>query len=327
MNATLYRILNTQSETGRTGQMVDLMAAYLYEAGALIKIDKRGNLFATKGTPPTGEHYPCMAAHLDTVHDIIDPDNYTVIELGGKAVAMDSSTLQFAGIGGDDKCGLYIALQVLRSLDFCKVALFVDEESGCEGSEACSLDFFADCGYIIQNDRRGAVDVVPTILGTSIASDQFCAVVEPMLEPYGRRWCDTGGLTDVYALANRGVGISALNIACAYYNPHQLNEYIDIQQLERTLRFNLEIVNALGSSHYPHQPQRPSHWVYGRDYDWDGPLFSARDKRTHHLPSDDKGDPICQVCGNAGGISGDHWGYWCESCGAYSYEPAADWEI
>lgn len=323
MNATLYKILNTQSETYSTGYMRDLMAALLFDAGASIKVDQRGNLFATKGRPPAGEFYPCIAAHLDTVHDMIPEERYCVIELGGKAVALDSQSLRFAGIGGDDKCGLYIAVQVLRSLDFCKVALFVDEESGCEGSGAAGLDFFKDCGYILQNDRTGAVDVVRQIMGTQLAAAEFCALVEPLFQSYGRRWCDTGGLTDVYTLATRGVGISCLNIACAYYNAHSPDEWIDIQGLEATLRFNLEVIEVLGSTQYTNTAKKAPAWSYGHDLYWDDAYPATRDKRTYHLPSDEHGDAICQNCGTAGNIDGDEWGLWCGSCGAYTYSPKA----
>lgn len=314
MNATLYKILNTQSETYNSKAMASLMFDLLTEAGASIEIDAFDNLFATKGTPPAGQFYPCIAAHLDTVHSVIDAQFYSVLELGGKAVAMHNKTLQFAGIGGDDKCGLYIAIQALRSLDFCKVALFADEEAGCDGSGAASLDFFADCAYVLENDRRGAVDVVRNIMGTELASRAFCDTIEPLFSKYGRKWCNTGGLTDVYTLATRGLGISSLNIACAYYQPHQPEEFINIQELESTLRFNLELIDMLGSSRYEHKAERVNRWGQHYQTSYQRP----KPQRTgYQLP--EEAPKVCTFC-NLPSLEGDAWGHWCTSCGAYVYE-------
>ena len=320
MNTTLKTILETQTESYNTKAMADTMAALLLRSGATIETDKEGNLFATKGTPPEGEFYPCIVAHLDSVHDIIPEGRYHILELGGKAFAMDSDTLRFAGVGGDDKCGLYIALQVLRSVPFCKVALFVDEEVGCDGSGAASLDWFDDCGYIIQNDRRGYADVVKCIMGSTIASDDFVEAIDPLVKKYCRKWCNDGGLTDVYTLATRGLNLSMLNLSCGYYLPHQLDEYIDIAELEATLTFNVEAVRKLGGRRYEHKATR-SGYLYGGNYGghWGGYISPT----IYQRPADPEtaGEPKCDYCDETENLNADEWGYWCDNCGGYNYKP------
>ena len=59
------------------------------------------------------------------------------------------------GIGGDDKCGIFIALELLRKLDNVKVGLFVSEETGCHGSSKCDINFLQDVGYVVQFDAPG----------------------------------------------------------------------------------------------------------------------------------------------------------------------------
>jgi len=316
MNTTLLTILETQTESYNTKAMADTMAALLLSSGATIETDKAGNLFATKGAPPAGQFYPCIAAHLDSVHDIFPEGRYHILELGGKAFAMDSQTLRFAGVGGDDKCGLYIALQVLRSVPFCKVALFVDEEVGCDGSGVASLDWFADCGYILQNDRRGYADSVRTIMGSRIASDSFINAVEPINRKYQRSWCDSGGLTDVYTLATRGLELSMLNLSCGYYLPHQPEEYIDIAELEAVLRFNIEVVRKLGGTRYENKAERTS-YGYGGYYShhWSEPAIKSA------IDPEPDAEPSCDYCKAENNLELDSWGWWCHNCGGYSYRP------
>ena len=324
MNTTLRTILETQTESYNTKAMADTMAALLIQSGAVIDCDKDGNLFATKGTPPEGEYYPCIVAHLDSVHDIIPEGRYNILELGGKAFAMDSETLRFCGVGGDDKAGLYIALQVLRSVPFCKVALFVDEEVGCEGSGAAALDWFNDCAYLIQNDRRGYADVVKSIMGTTMASDEFVEAVDPLVKKYCRKWCDNGGLTDVYTLATRGLDLSMLNLSCGYYLPHQPDEYIDLAELEATLRFNIEIVRKLGGTRYEHKANR-SGYLYGGVYSghWGG-LGSPTIYQRPADPETETEGKACDYCKATKNLEVDAWGHWCGNCGGYSYRPETE---
>ena len=75
-----------------------------------------------------------------------------------------------------------------------KCVFFVGEETGCVGSGRADMDFFNDCRFVIQCDRRGNSDMVTHINGTPLCSDDFIRAVEP--EKYGYAEC-TGLLTDV----------------------------------------------------------------------------------------------------------------------------------
>lgn len=320
MNTTLKTILETQTESFNTTAMAATMANLLIGSGAKIETDQLGNLFATKGTPPEGCFYPCIVAHLDSVHEIIPDDQYHVLELGGRAIAVNSQTMDFTGIGGDDKCGLYIAVQTLRLVPYCKVALFVDEEVGCDGSNGADLDWFDDVAYLIQNDRKGYVDSVRTILGTRIASDDFCTALDPLVEKYQRSWCDTGGLTDVYTLATRGLELSAINLSCGYYRPHMDDEYIDLAELEAVLQFNVDAVRLLGGTRYPNKAERTqytSRHIYG--YVQNTWAQSPETSQSHKTAAPDK----CTYCHQSDTLDGDSWGYWCNSCGAYIYQSSS----
>ena len=85
--------------------------------------DEMMNVYATKGTLEEGEFYPMFIAHTDTVHTKIDkivvkeeklkrPHTFgktfddTLVDVL-KAYDTDGKP---TGIGGDDKCGIFICL-------------------------------------------------------------------------------------------------------------------------------------------------------------------------------------------------------------------------
>jgi tripeptide aminopeptidase len=211
--------------------------------------DKKGNIYITKGK---ADVFPCVVAHLDTVHDIIKSNHYKVCETGGNAFAMNTNLMQMTGVGGDDKCGIYIALKCLEKFDNIKIAFFVDEEIGCVGSQSANMKFFKDTGYVIQPDRQGYTDVVTNIMGTQICSIEFQDKIKKTMDNYAKAFCKKGGLTDVYQLVENGLNVSCLNLSCGYYNPHTPKEYINLEDLEDTKEFVFKIIDLLGNEKYNH---------------------------------------------------------------------------
>jgi len=171
-NNTLERfmeLLSVPSKTYREDRMVNyLMGVISKMEDVSVYSDEMGNIYATKGILATG-YYPLFIAHTDTVHEMIDdiivvktelpkPNTFgmtynpTVLHKSLKAIDNDGNP---TGIGGDDKCGIFICLELLRKLENCKVALFVSEETGCVGSSKCDVDFLKDVGYAVQFDAPG----------------------------------------------------------------------------------------------------------------------------------------------------------------------------
>ena len=88
-----------------------------------------------------------------------------------------------------------------------KVALFVEEETGCQGSNQADMDFFKDCRFVIQPDRRGYKDLITTIGWTDLCSDEFLKAIG--YEKFGYQ--ETEGLfTDV--LRKSAASISVVDI-------------------------------------------------------------------------------------------------------------------
>ena len=212
----------------------DIPDCKLYEDGM-------GNLYVEKGKAET---FPCVVAHLDTVHRIIPKDNFAVIRDKDVLFAVDRSDYGRTGIGGDDNVGIFIALEILRKYDNVKVAFFVDEEAGCIGSNGCDLDFFRDCSMIFQADRQKYEDLVDSISGITMFGSQFRDAISGILAIYNRE-TTSGGMTDVMTLAENGIDVCMFNASCGYYRPHSDYEYVKINEVILTLFMFQDIINLL----------------------------------------------------------------------------------
>ncbi len=239
MNALLENILKIPSASGECDLMQEFLMGWAEENGVEWTQDSIGNIYLTKGEFDT---YPCAVAHMDTVHDIIEGGIHP-IEIDGLVTGFNPKTMEQTGIGGDDKCGIYAALHCLINLEACKVAFFVDEEVGCLGSGHCLLEFFEDCRFILQADRRGHADWVEDISGP-LGSLAFYKAVAPFLKKYDYKPVH-GAMSDVMSLRDQRVGISVANMSAGYYNPHSREEFISIYALDRVCGMMLEICQNL----------------------------------------------------------------------------------
>lgn len=247
---TLYQLLGTESESGNTRMMTELVTQLCESLGATVTRDVVGNLYAVKGSAET---YPCVVAHLDTVHNITG--NGIELFLSGDYIfGMDPETVTQVGVGGDDKCGIYAALYCLEHCDNIKAAFFQDEETGCEGSSACNLKFFKDCRFVLQADRRGTSDFVTDISGP-LASKKFISHVSPLLKKYGYKTC-SGAMTDVMQLRDDDVGVSVANMSAGYFNPHTHTECVSLAALNNASNLMLEICRTMTEQYKFIAPKR-----------------------------------------------------------------------
>ena len=64
----LKDILSIPSCSGHEGMLRDYILAFANGRGIASTVDRRGNVYLSKGTLAPGELYPCLVNHLDTVH-------------------------------------------------------------------------------------------------------------------------------------------------------------------------------------------------------------------------------------------------------------------
>lgn len=161
-----------------------------------------------------------LVAHLDTVHkELPNPILYD----------MEKDTYYSPnGIGGDDRCGVYMILEIIRKYD-CSVLFCEDEEKGCIGAKKfAKTDLIQELkfNYAIELDRKGSNDAVfydcdnPDF--TEFITKEFYE------EAYG-------SFTDICTVAPV-IGCAAVNLSCGYYAAHTDKEYVLVSEMERSIQ-------------------------------------------------------------------------------------------
>ena len=262
----LKQLYQINSKSGNEDKIAEFILDFLSKnyTGLIVDYDTVGNIYITKGQ---AEKYPIIAAHLDHVSDYKGKVNIfrrenIIIGIGehGKQV----------NLGADDKNGIWIALELLRTEPVLKVVLFPGEEIGCVGSKACDMAFFDNAKFVIQCDRRNGHDFIysagcVTLCDTSFPSAQ-------LKQKYG--YVNTTGLmTDVQTLKKRGLEVACCNLSCGYYNPHSDTEYTDVGELINCLQFVREIVQTV--DYTPHKYTAPTYPSYS--YPGYGGCYKGKD--------------------------------------------------
>lgn len=235
----LIEVLGWQSESSKEKeQIIPTLNKYLSildkKHSLVIEEDTHGNIYVTKGR---ADLYPCIVSHLDQVHRYCP--NKTIIRNGDYLLAFDGG--KQVGTGGDDLVGVFMCLNLLETIDNIKVVFFLQEEIGCIGSNACDLDFFKDCKFIGQADRKDNADFINYSNGVKLFDQEFSTFVAPILEDYKYKEC-TGIATDAGALSKRNVGIACFNISCGYHNPHTSTEYVVISEVQTCYNVITDII-------------------------------------------------------------------------------------
>jgi len=238
----LKQLYQINSYSGHEDEIKQFVLRQFYDLPLKIDEDSFGNVFITKGL---AEKYPCVAAHLDEVHQ---PCARHVHEDDGMVYAVDDNG-ERVGIGADDKNGVWMVMQLLRHVENLKAALFVREEKATyegyrHGSDDCDLAFFNDVKYVLQCDRKGKGDLVTYCTKRQLGLCDNDFIPEWLLQKYGYVPVE-GGVTDVVHLKERGLQIPCCNISCGYYNAHKPDEYTVIGELLNSLSFVKNIVLTL----------------------------------------------------------------------------------
>jgi hypothetical protein len=270
-------LIDTLSVQSYSGQE-DLMIAYIQQfvkdnvPQATIEV-KDNNIYVTKGT---ADYYPCIVSHTDTVHNI--HQDFGVYERDGVLFAFSNDVEAQVGIGGDDKVGVWIGLQMLLDKDVVKCAFFHSEEIGCVGSSAADMNFFKDVGYCFQSDRRGNKDFVNNIYNVELFSEEFSHKISSTLKKYG--YAETSGaLTDVYQLKLNGLDVCVANMSSGYYAPHTDKEVVDVADATNCCDMISSLIDLLGCNLYVQKSAAPS-WDEWSDWK---PRKKSKDKLSNRV--------------------------------------------
>jgi putative aminopeptidase FrvX len=260
-------LLSVPSKTYQEEDMVEYLCSEMDSiAGVTYYRDDMMNIYATKGELADGEFYPMFIAHTDTVHQKIDK----IIVKEEKLVRPNTFGKTFdktevdclkaytengnpTGIGGDDKCGIFICLELLKQLDKVKIGLFVSEETGCHGSSNCDENFLKDVGYITQYDAPGNHLISEICSGVRLfdrESEFFTKTLKVIEESFENEMSvQSHPYTDVSQLKKKA-DVSCINMSCGYYNMHSNQEFISIEDVRRAIDAGKNMVKELGYKKY-----------------------------------------------------------------------------
>lgn len=168
-----------------------------------------------KGTVPI-----LLTAHMDTVHK----------ELCADIQYINGTVTSPQGIGGDDRCGIYIIEKILEAGIDCSVLLCEDEEVGSVGAykfietpEAEAL--IGTFKFIIELDRMNSNDAV-FYEGNNKEFEQFVTK-----EFFKKNW---GSWSDICVLAPF-FDCAAVNLSCGYYKAHTTSEYVRLPEVYKVI--------------------------------------------------------------------------------------------
>lgn len=244
----LIETLSNPTVYGAEDRMRDYIVNALNERNIPNYVDKYGNIYAVKGS---AEYFPCVVAHIDTVHPL---EEFTVHEDNFILTAINKYGEQ-TGIGGDNKAGVFVCLELLEHFDAIKAAFFVSEEVGCLGSYLSDPEFFKNVGYAIQFDApfnnwvSHYSDGIRLFAVDSEFFDKINPIFESNLPGYGIKSLGYHPYTDVSALKSL-YDFSCVNYSVGYYNMHSKREYVSILDVDICLTTAVKLIESLGQKYY-----------------------------------------------------------------------------
>ena len=206
-----------------------------------------------------GEFPVLLVAHMDTVHKKLP-----------KTILYDikkNSLSSPQGIGGDDRCGVYMIFEIIKKHN-CSVLFCEDEEIGGIGAKKFTETEFAKelkFNYIIEFDRKGRNDAV----FYNCENDEFEDFITK--DYYKSSW---GTFSDISVIAPF-LGCAAVNLSCGYYNAHTTEEYVALAEMEKSIVEAIKIIDrTTDEDKFEYIEAAPTYWggryfddYYGFGYD------------------------------------------------------------
>jgi di/tripeptidase len=250
----LKEVLSVPTKTYLEDLMIQFICDWLDKNQIPYYVDTFYNIYATKETDEDIKFFPCVVAHTDTVHtiDTINVREEMLSDAQGNvklSLKAYNDNGEPTGIGGDDKCGVFACLELLKELPNLKAAFFVAEETGCKGSFNSDPHFFENVGYAIQFDAPENNMISEFLMGVPmfernskffevggrLITEHFPSDTKYHKHPY----------TDIYPL-HKSYNISCFNISIGYYNYHTKHEYVVVEDTYNGIKVGKMMIEELG---------------------------------------------------------------------------------
>ena len=226
-------------------ELKECLPKYLINVGYTDVIVDDGYIYA-KGNIPF-----LVTAHMDTVHKSPVTTYYEYVNENGEHILSSPQ-----GIGGDDRCGIYMIMEIVKEMKpsvlFCE-----DEESGGIGSSKfCKTEFIEELKelkFMIELDRANGNDAV----FYDCANKEFIEFIEDTIG-YKEAW---GSFSDISNLAP-ACKVAAVNLSCGYYHAHTLQEEVNVEEMLYTLEMAKKLLQT-ETEQFEYVEEKFSSYGYG----------------------------------------------------------------
>lgn len=249
-----YELMAVPTCSDNEFRMSNYIIMFAIQNGIDYNVDDYGNVYLTKGVVNEGEFYPCMTAHIDTVQHKHMPYIVSGCNLEVKTrTNKDNQTILYGegyGLGGDDKCGVLIALSVIKEVPIMKASFFRNEERGCLGSKKMDKSFFQNVGYVIGFDSPDFNRSAWAVSGKQMFSKKFYEEnMKEICDKHNRTKFYSEPFTDI-AEIRENFPITCMNFGSGYYNAHTDTEYIVLEEVDDCIELSLELISKLKNERY-----------------------------------------------------------------------------
>ena len=180
-----------------------------------------------------------LVAHMDTVHK----------EQPSMIARCDGKISSPQGIGGDDRCGIYIIANIVKTLH-CSVLLCEDEEIGGIGANKfVKSKYSKDLGinYMIELDRRGSNDAV-------FYSCDNTDFIDFVTDNTGYKQA-SGSFSDISILMP-ATKLCGVNLSSGYYKEHTTDEYVMYDEMMATMDAAIGLIKTECGKPFEYVPKK-----------------------------------------------------------------------
>lgn len=204
-------------------------------------------IYATHKSEPVNV---TLIAHLDTMFSA---------DVRKNVVCNKNIITSPQGLGADDRAGVFGILHIIKEYK-CNVLFVCDEEYGQKGSKNFVRspyfeDFKNNNNFLISLDLSGKERMKFYDTTNMEFIEDIKKITNYKVEESGTHIADLSILVKGYKSDNTGAefdgcGLAGVNLCCGYENEHTLDEYIDMDVLEYTIRFVWKIIRQMGNKRY-----------------------------------------------------------------------------
>ena len=248
----LLNIFRIGNPSGKEQEMANFIKNHLDANAIPYKEDEMGNIYNLED-----KNLPILNAHMDSVQDDTDAKLSKFVKIRGDVLR------GYGVIGGDDKCGIYIILDILkrRKVNF----LFtMSEEIGCVGINAfMNQTTLTGYPYALTLDRYGSGDII------CYDNDYGTKFFEDELERHGRDFgykSERGVYSDADYISR---DVSCANISVGYYSHHTKKEFVVLSELQNSIEFIEHLIDNLKTKFSPPSKAysyKNNYYGYGKSY-------------------------------------------------------------